>query len=162
MHSLLTLDPLAGLDTTHYSAGQAFGWLYRGNKQAATNYPLSGRLYLAKSGWLLLSVPNALVRGVYDALSVPGAELPKAGLMNVPNVDAELLNAHISVMTADEVAKVGADKINERGHSFGYALGHMREIDVRGVAGLSKVWVPCARPTGFPRCPMATTSFISL
>jgi len=124
-----------------YHAGNALGWLYRGNKQAATNHALSGRLYLAKSGWLLLSVPNALVRGVYDALAVPGVELPKAGLLNVPNVDAELLNAHISVMTADEVKSVGEDRINERGHAFCYSLGSLREIDVRGIEGISKVWV---------------------
>lgn len=123
-----------------YQAGNALGWLYRGDKQAATQHPLAGRLYLAKSGWLLLSVPNALVRGLYDALTAPGAELPRAGVMNVPNVSGELLNAHISVMTADEVKKVGADKINERGHMFGYALGTLKEIDVRNVDGVSRVW----------------------
>jgi hypothetical protein len=123
-----------------YHAGNALGWLYRGNKQAATNHLLSGRLYLAKSGWLLLSVPNALVRGVYDAMSAPGAELPAAGLMNVPNVPADLLNAHISVMTAAEVEKVGADNINERGHMFGYSLGAMTEITPKNVDGISKIW----------------------
>ena len=123
-----------------YHAGNALGWLYRGDKQAATSYPLSGRLYLAKSGWLLLSVPNALVRGVYDALSAPGAELPLAGTMNVPNVKEDLLNAHISVMTADEVKQVGSDKINERGHMFGYSLGAMTEITPKNIAGVSKVW----------------------
>lgn len=128
-------------ETPEYKAGNAFGWLYRGNKQAATNYPLAGRLYLAKSGWLLLSVPNALVRGVFDALVAPGAELPLAGVMNVPNVDADVLNAHISVMTADEVNKIGVENINERGHMFAYRLGGMREINVKNVDGVSKVWV---------------------
>ena len=128
-------------DTPEYKAGNAFGWLYRGNKQAATNYPLAGRLYLAKSGWLLLSVPNALVRGVFDAISVTGAELPLAGVMNVPNVDADVLNAHISVMNADEVNKIGVDNINERGHMFAYKLGGMKELNVRNVDGVSKVWV---------------------
>jgi hypothetical protein len=123
-----------------YVAGNALGWLYRGNKQASTQHPLSGRLYLAKSGWLLLSVPNALVRGVYDALAVPGAELPRAGVLNVPNVDADLLNAHISVMTADEVQSIGADKISERGHAFHYSLGPLTEIDVKKINGVSKVW----------------------
>ena len=124
-----------------YHAGNALGWLYRGDKQAATSYPLSGRLYLSKSNWLLLSVPNALVRGVYDALSAPGAELPLAGTMNVPNVKEDLLNAHISVMTAEEVEQVGADKINERGHMFSYTLGPMTEITPKNTAGVSKVWV---------------------
>jgi hypothetical protein len=127
-------------DTPEYQAGNAFGWLYRGNKQAATNHLLVGRLYVAKSGWLLLSVPNALVRGVYDALSAPGAELPKAGLLNVPNVDADIVNAHISVMNADEVAKIGPENINERGHMFGYSLGTLKEISPRNIDGISKVW----------------------
>ena len=123
-----------------YQVGNAAGWLSRGDKQASTSYPLSGRLYLAKSGWLLLSVPNALVRGVFDAMTAPGAELPLAGTMNVPNVAADVLNAHISVMTADEVASIGANKINERGHHFGYSLGPIHEIAVKNVDGVSKVW----------------------
>lgn len=145
MDGLSLLDPLAWrpefiAEHPAYAAGHALGWLHRGNKQASTQQPLSGRLYLAKSGWLLLSVPNALVRGVYDALAAPGAELPRAGVMNVPNVDAELLNAHISVCTADEVRQIGADKIDERGHAFSYALGALKELDVKNVAGVSKVW----------------------
>jgi hypothetical protein len=94
-----------------YSRGSAAGWLARSDKTAAAPYNMSGRLYLAKSGWLLLSVPNAFVRGVFDALTAPGAELPTTGLMNVPNVDGDVLNAHISVMTPDEVESIGADKI---------------------------------------------------
>lgn len=146
MDSLSALDPLSWdpqyfREHPAYAAGNALGWLYRsGNKQAATSYPLAGRLYLAKSGWLLLSVPNALVRGVFDALTEPGAELPTAGVFNVPNVKGDLVNAHISVMTADEVASIGADKINERGHMFGYTLGGLKEIDVKNVDGVSKVW----------------------
>lgn len=132
------LEPLTS--QREYSIGNAAGWLARNEKQAATNHPLAGRLYVAKSGWLLLSVPNALIRGVYDALTAPGAELPRAGTMNVPNVPADLLNAHISVMNADEVKKIGADKINERGHMFGYSLGHLREITPRSTGGISKVW----------------------
>lgn len=154
MDSLSALDPLAWdqqyfREHPAYAAGNALGWLYRGgNKQAATNYPLAGRLYLAKSGWLLLSVPNALVRGVFDALAEPGVELPTAGVFNVPNVDAHIVNAHISVMTADEVASIGEDKINERGHMFGYTLAGLKEIDVKNVDGVSKVWaVQVTSPT---------------
>jgi 8-oxo-dGTP pyrophosphatase MutT (NUDIX family) len=138
MDSLSALDPLAWdpeffKEHPAYAAGQALGCLYQGNKQAATSYPLSGRLYLSKSGWLLLSVPNALVRGVYDAMTAPGAELPIGA-------HAEVLNAHITVMTGDEVTKVGADKINERGHMFGYTLGALKEIEPRSGSQLSKVW----------------------
>jgi hypothetical protein len=145
MDTLSALDPLAWQAEylplhPAYQAGNALGWLSKGNKQASTNHPLVGRLYVSKSGWLLLSVPNALVRGVYDALSAPGAELPTAGAMNVPHVADDILNAHISVMTADEVAAIGAGKINERGHMFGYSLGTLKEITPKNVAGVSKIW----------------------
>lgn len=123
-----------------YTIGNAHGWLSKSAKAAGAEYHLSGRLYLAKSGWLLLSVPNALVRGVFDAMSHAGAELPLAGTMNVPNVDKELLNAHISVLTADEVASIGANRINERGHSFKYALGPIKELTPNNIDGVSKVW----------------------
>ena len=123
-----------------YNIGNAIGWLARAEKQAATNHALAGRLYVAKSGWLLLSVPNALVRGLYDAMTAPGAELPLAGTMNVPNVASDVLNAHISVMTADEVKKIGPENINERGHMIGYSLGQLKEITPRSVSGVSKLW----------------------
>ena len=123
-----------------YNIGNAIGWLARTEKQAATHHALAGRLYVAKSGWLLLSVPNALVRGLYDAMTAPGAELPLAGTMNVPNVASDVLNAHISVMTADEVKKIGPENINERGHMVGYSLGHLKEITPRNVDGVSKLW----------------------
>lgn len=144
MDSLSALDPLAWdpeflKDHPAYAAGQALGCLYQGNKQAATSYPLSGRLYLSKTGWLLLSVPNALVRGVYDAMPTPGAELPTSAAMGVGE-KSELLNAHITVMTGDEVTQVGADKINERGHMFGYTLGALKEIEPRSGSSLSKIW----------------------
>jgi ADP-ribose pyrophosphatase YjhB (NUDIX family) len=127
-------------DAPFYTIGNAHGWLSKSSKTAGAEYHLSGRLYLAKSGWLLLSVPNALVRGVFDAMSHAGAELPLAGTLNVPNVDKELLNAHISVMTADDVEAIGANKINERGHSFKYALGHVKELTPNNIDGVSKLW----------------------
>lgn len=145
MDGLSLLDPLAwkteGL-TQHpaYDVGNALGWLSRTNKQASVNHMLSGRLYLSKSGWLLLSVPNALARGVFDALTVPGAELPTAGAMNVPNVKEDLFNAHISVMTADEVKSIGSDKITERGHTFHYGLGPIKEITPKNIDNISRVW----------------------
>lgn len=141
MDGISFLQPLAPeLQELFYERGNAHGWLSKTCKTAASNYHLAGRLYLARSGWLLLSVPNAFVRGLFDALVAPGAELPTTDLMNVPNVDAGVLNAHISVMTADEVAKIGADKINERGQTFNYGLGPVEEIPVHNVDGVSKVW----------------------
>jgi hypothetical protein len=60
--------------------------------------------------------------------------------MNVQNVKDELFNAHISVMTAEEVKAIGADKITERGHMFGYTLGSLKEIATPGHGNISKVW----------------------
>jgi hypothetical protein len=123
-----------------YAQGNAHGWLIKSSQSATSTHQLSGRLYVAKSGWLLLSVPNALVRGVFDALNAPGVELPLAGAMNVPNVDGELLNAHISVMTAAEVDKIGAKAINERGHSFRYSLGAIKSVPAGDIDGISRIW----------------------
>ena len=126
-----------------YISGNALAWLYRGNKQASVSYALSGRLYLTKANWLMLSVPNALVRGVFDAISAPGAELPTQSATGAPETKSglgDVLNANIAVMTADEVAKIGADNITERGHSFGYALAGMTELAVSHMPGVSKAW----------------------
>lgn len=100
------------------------------------SYGLAGRLYLSKSGWLLLSVPNALGRGFFDALHEHGVELPTRDTDD-PN---EVFNAHISVMRADEVAKIGADKISERGHTFRYTTGAVKEITPGNWNGVSRVW----------------------
>jgi hypothetical protein len=95
-------------------------------------YSMSGRLYLSASGWLLLSVPNSLVRGAFDALDEPGIELP---------VKDGKLNAHISVMNSSEVDQIGADKITERGHTFAYQTGKVKETSPGGWAEMSKVWM---------------------
>lgn len=136
----LAYDPAAIKLHPAYVAGNTASWLSKTGSANGTNHYLSGRLYVSKSGWLLLSVPNALVRGVFDAMNVPGAELPLAGTLNVPDVKPELLNAHISVMTAEEVEQIGKDKINERGHAFHYALGPVKEITPKSIDGVSRVW----------------------
>jgi len=125
-------------NTPAYHAGNAAAWLTKAGA-VGTNHYLTGRLYVSKSGWLLLSVPNALVRGVFDAMTATGAELPTMSAFKGEAADKELLNAHISVMTAEEVEQIGADKINERGHHFHYALGQVREFSPKTDA-LSRVW----------------------
>jgi 8-oxo-dGTP pyrophosphatase MutT (NUDIX family) len=134
---LYALSP--AFDAELYKQGNAHGWLAKSAAAVASHY-LAGRLYMAKSGWLLLAVPNALVRGVFDAMTDAGVELPLAGVLNVPNVDKELLNAHISVMTAEEAAKIGAGNINERGQSFKYSLGPVKELAPKNIDGVSKLW----------------------
>lgn len=96
------------------------------------SYGLAGRLYLSASGWLLLSVPNSLLRGAFDALQEPGVELPLR--------DGQL-NAHITVMSPADLEQLGgADKISERGHVFHYTLGPLRVVAPRSWEGVSRVW----------------------
>lgn len=113
-----------------YSIGQALGYLFKSAGKAELSYGLTGKLHFSKSGWLLLTVPNALGVGAFDALGEPGVELP-----------GDPYNAHITVMSPSEVEAIGPDKISERGHEFTYTLGPVRSVD--GPAGqkeLSRVW----------------------
>jgi len=98
----------------------------------ATSYGMKGKLYLSKSGWILLSVPNSLVRGAFDALNEPGITLP----------DHEHgFNAHITVMRPEEIEELGgADKVTERGQEFPYTLGPVKTVNPAGWAEMSKVW----------------------
>lgn len=133
------LQPTSQAATAGYfQLGQAVALLEleKTGADAAVSRELTGKLYLSKSGWLLLSVPNGLARGAFDALQVVGAELPKKDT-NDPN---STFNAHISVMSADEVAGIGADKITERGHDFHYTLGPLKTCKPDGWDGVSQVW----------------------
>jgi len=100
-------------------------------KTAAPAYAMSGRLYKSTSGFIMLSVPNAIVRGVFDTIDEPGVELPPSG-------DSGQLNAHISVMRPEEI---DGDKVTERGHSYHYTLGPLKELTPGGWAEMSKAWI---------------------
>jgi hypothetical protein len=106
-------------------------------KQAApaeTSFGLAGRLFVSSSGWLLLSVPNALARGAYDALQEQGVELPTK--------DDGKFNAHISVMRPEELESIGGpDKITERGHTFRYTLGRVKTVEPEGWPEVGRVWL---------------------
>ena len=110
--------------------------LYLIKKGAAPelSYDMHGELYLSKSGWILLSVPNSLVRGSFDALGVVGAELP-------PGPDGKL-NAHISVIRPEELEQIGgADKVTERGKQFRYRIKSLKTVVPSGWPEISKVWM---------------------
>lgn len=97
-------------------------------------FNLSGRLYKSSSGWILLTVPNALVRGVFEAMTEPGIELPPSG-------DDNTLNAHISVMRPEELEAIGGpDKVTERGKQFTYTLGRIYSVEPKTWAEMQKVW----------------------
>ena len=96
---------------------------------------LAGRLVGTKSGWIVLDVPMALVRGAFDALHEPGVELPP------PFSDYEDYKAHISVMRPEELKDIGGiDKITERGHHFKYTLGPIKSVEPASWGEMSKVW----------------------
>lgn len=94
---------------------------------------LAGRLYFSDTGWLLLSVPNAVVRGLFDALDEPGISLPV-------KKDGKL-NAHITVMRPEEIEQAGGqDKITERGHTYRYNIGAMKCVKPTSWDNIAKVW----------------------
>jgi len=94
-----------------------------------------GKLYFSRSGWLVLSVPNAMVRGHFDSLAEPGIELPVSGTTGQ-------LNAHISVMRPDELQSIGgARAVTERGRDFHYILGKMKDVNPDGWDEMSKAWL---------------------
>ena len=100
---------------------------------AQTVQALHGRLVSTEKNWVLLTVPNALVRGAFDALGELGCELPL-------QPDGRL-NAHISVIRPDELASIGGkEKLNELGHSFYYTLGPVQEVTPETWDGVSKCW----------------------
>lgn len=103
---------------------------------AVPAYNLSGALYLSSNGWLMLAVPNALVRGFFSAMAEPGVELPPSG------PDGKL-NGHCTVMKPAELAMIGgADKITERGKQFHYSIGRWVEVEnPEGWPEVSKVWM---------------------
>lgn len=93
---------------------------------------LVGKLYIADSGWGLLAVPNALVRGAFDALHELGAELPLRG---------GRLNAHISIFRPEEIEQIGGpEKLTERGHMFFYNLGALYSAAPTGWPDVSRCW----------------------
>jgi len=114
-----------------YEAGESLGLMFKAGGDAVKVHALSGELY-ASGKWVLLRVPNALVRGAFDALDEQGAQLPlKDGK----------LNAHISVIRPEELEQIGgAAKISERGHHFRYTLGPVKEVEPPGWPEMSKVW----------------------
>lgn len=101
-------------------------------KRAAVK--MTGLLQATSSGYLLVGVPAALARGIYDAMDEPGISFPAA-------VDGGALRAGIVVMTPKEIEQIGgADKITERGKQFPYNLGGLEEAPATNWPGVSVCW----------------------
>lgn len=99
------------------------------------SYSLKGKLYLSKSGWVCMAVPNAIGHGAFQALHEAGAELPMKD-------STGQYNAHVSVIRPEEVEQLGGPgKITERGEQFGYTFGSVRSCDPTGWPDVSRCWM---------------------
>ena len=99
---------------------------------------MSGRFHISNhndQNWGLLTVPNALVLGVHQAMDEPGIELP-------PDSTSLKLNAHITVMRPEEIAAIGGpDKLkHDRGKMFTYTIGRLVSMVPKGWKEMSKCW----------------------
>jgi len=123
---------LAEAEDRLHRMGQAWGYMTKAGGTPVAAPSLAGRLIASRSGWMLLEVPNAVVRGLFTALHEPGIELPlKDGV----------LTAHISVMTEDEVIALGGPQtITERGQTFHYQLGPLKSVEPSGWKDVSRCW----------------------
>lgn len=93
-----------------------------------------GKLVVSGGDWGCLHVPQALVDGLYAGLHEPGIEKPEH-------------RAHISVFTTEELNKIGADKLKERGTDYHFTLGRVVKLNPKNWAEMSKVWfITCSSP----------------
>lgn len=131
MGILALTDGPSLLDRALSLAGAA---LVKGAGDATPAYNLAGTLYLSGTGYVLLSVPNALVRGIYGAMHEPGVELP-------PGREGAPFSAHITVFRPEELAMIGGpDKITERGKQFFYTLGRLMSVEPEGWPGVDRAY----------------------
>ena len=131
------LSPTPGLPywaKQAYALGETIAKAAEASDTPEVAYNLAGMLYKSTSGWVLLSVPNSLVHGIFNAMHEPGVELP-------PSKDDGRLNAHISVIRPEELETIGgADKITERGKQFRYTLGRLKTVVPHGWSEMERVW----------------------
>lgn len=104
--------------------------------ESKLTYALKGRLTLSRSGWLLLSVPNNIGNGLFQALSEHDIEQPLSE-------SSGQYNAHVSVMRPEEIESFGGpDQIKARGQMVGFNTGQVKEISNPGTwTEVSKCWV---------------------
>jgi hypothetical protein len=135
--SLLNPRKPPNLAQVAYAVGHEYTheFVKAADSKPTLSYGLAGRLIVSASGWGLLTVPNALVRGAFDALDEPGVELPPSG-------SDEGLSAHISVFRKKDIDEIGGpSKLTERGHSFRYTLGQVKVVSPAGWDEISKAWL---------------------
>lgn len=133
--SILTVsDGPSVEDQLHHRAGTVIAEFFKTAGDATPAYNLSGALYLSESGYILMQVPNAIVRGIFSAMSEPGIELP-------PNGPDKRLNAHATIFRPEELEGIGGgDKITERGKQFKYSIGRLMTVVPDSWPGIERVW----------------------
>lgn len=95
---------------------------------------MSGLLQVTSTNYLIVAVPTALVRGIFDAMHEPGISLPSS-------IDGGAVRAGIVVMTPEELTMAGgADKITERGKPYTYVLDGLEEAQAKNWPGISTCW----------------------
>ena len=93
-------------------------------------YNLAGTLQLAHSGWLILSVPNAMVYGIYAAMHEPGIASCRPARTGTSTPTSP------SCVPRSWRAHRGGEHIKERGQQFTYTLGRLYSTDPDGWKGV--------------------------
>lgn len=98
-------------------------------------YNMAGKLfYAADTDYVMLSVPNALVHGIFAAMHEPGIELPSSAT-------GKPLLAHVTVFSPEDLKQIGgAERIKERGQQFRYSLGRLKEVKPSGWADVLRCY----------------------
>ena len=131
------MSVLSPIDNFSYWHNQAYRLGEKIANDQVPAYNLSGRLYVAQhrdKPYGLLSVPNAMVRGIFDAMDETGIELP---------LHEGKLDAHITVFRPEDISIIGGtDKLlNDRGKTFTYTIGRLMELEPAGWPDVAKCWI---------------------
>lgn len=95
---------------------------------------LGGLLQVVSTNHLVVSVPTAFVRGLFSMIDEPGLSLPYT-------LGDGFVKPCIVVMTPEEVEKIGgASVIRERGRTYSFRLGALRQHNSTGIKGISSCW----------------------
>ena len=106
---------------TAYDVGESAVLFGKEASEPELAFCLAGRFYISSSGWGMLSVPNAMLRGAFAALREVGTELPYH--------EDGTLNGHISVLRPEDIESIGgAEFIKERGQEFRYTTGPVKTV----------------------------------
>ena len=112
-------------------------WVKAAARDAKSDFALKGEFVVSEHqgrNWGLLTVPNSVVRGLFDAMDDPELELPPSGA-------GGRLKAHISVIRPEEFEKAQLSLLDKmRGKRFSYQLGPIKTVNPKGWDDMNAVW----------------------